>query len=70
MNDFKESIETDNTLTGHIETNNTLTGSLNYFKGDSIFECWLQQEGNEGKTFEDFMNEVNIDVIGYVKEVD
>ena len=72
MNDFKESIETDNTLTGHIETNNTLTGHLNYFKGDSIFECWLQQEGNEGKTFEDFMNEVNIDLTGYatIKYVD
>ena len=64
MNDFKGSIET-----------NTLTGSLKYFKGekgDSVFECWLQQDGNEGKTFEDFMNEVNIDLTGYatIKYVD
>lgn len=42
---------------------NEISGTLSLLKGekgDSAFECWLSQEGNENKTFDDFMNELSI----------
>ena len=47
-----------------LKNTGNITGTLSLLKGDkgeSAFECWLQQEGNEGKSFDDFMQDLDVD---------
>lgn len=64
-------VKSEETFTGSIETA-TLIGSLNYFKGDSVFEEWLKQEGNKGKTYDDFIEYLRGDIglvnVNYIRD--
>ena len=56
-----------------LSADNELEGILNYFKGDkgdtglSAFEEWLTHDGNQGKEFDEFLEDINCD-INYVRD--
>ena len=61
-----------NLILSSLSTNDEIQAMLNYYKGDkgdaglSAYEQWLTLDGNQGKSFEEFLQDIDCDV-SYVR---